>query len=130
MISVNSMLAVMLGGGMGAALRYIVASYVARFHNGPFPLGTFLINVTGSFMIGLLMTFFVYRSDLNPAWRLFLVTGVLGGYTTFSSFEWETLTALKTGAWLAAMLNVVLSVALGFIGAWVGAALTEKARGR
>jgi CrcB protein len=129
-MSVNGVLAVMVGGGIGAALRYIIASYVARFHSGPFPLGTFLINVTGSFIIGLLMTFFLYRSDLNPAWRLFLVTGVLGGYTTFSSFEWETLTAVKSGAAVAAILNVLLSVALGFVGVWIGAALIVNARGK
>jgi fluoride exporter len=129
-MSVKGVMAVLLGGGIGAALRYIVASYVARLHSGPFPLGTFLINVTGSFTIGLLMTFFLYRSDLNPAWRLFLVTGVLGGYTTFSSFEWETLTAVKSGAPIAAMLNVLLSVALGFAGVWVGAALIESARSK
>ncbi len=129
-MSVYGVLAVMLGGGVGAALRYIVASYVARFHSGLFPVGTFLINVTGSFSIGLLMTFFVYRSDLTPTWRLFLVTGVLGGYTTFSSFEWETLSALKSGAPVAAILNVLLSVALGFAGVWMGAALMEKARGK
>jgi fluoride exporter len=129
-MSVNGVLAVMLGGGIGAALRYVVASYVARVHSGPFPLGTFLINVTGSFAIGLLMTFFLYRSDVNSAWRLFLVTGVLGGYTTFSSFEWETLTAFKSGAPLAAIVNVLLSVVLGFIGVWIGAALIDKAGGR
>jgi CrcB protein len=76
------------------------------------------------------MTFFLYRSDLNPAWRLFLVTGVLGGYTTFSSFEWETLTAVKSGAAVAAILNVLLSVALGFVGVWIGAALIVNARGK
>lgn len=129
-MSVKGVLAVMFGGGVGAALRYIVASYVARFHSGFFPLGTFLINVTGSFAIGLLMTFFLYRTDLNLAWRLFLVTGVLGGYTTFSSFEWETLTAVKSGAPIAAMLNVLLSVALGFAGVWIGAALIVNVRGK
>ncbi len=130
MISVKGLLAVTLGGGVGAALRYIVASYVARFHTGPFPLGTFLINVTGSFAIGLLMTFFLYRLEWNPAWRLFLVTGVLGGYTTFSSFEWETLAAVKSGAPLAAILNVMMSVILGFVGVWTGAALVANARGK
>jgi CrcB protein len=76
------------------------------------------------------MTFFLYRSDLNPAWRLFLVTGVLGGYTTFSSFEWETLTAVKNGAPIASILNVLLSVVLGFLGVWIGAALVDNVRGK
>ena len=125
-MSVKGVMAVLLGGGIGAALRYIVASYVTRLHSGPFPLGTFLINVTGSFTIGLLMTFFLYRSDLNPAWRLFLVTGVLGGYTTFSSFEWETLSLVRDSGWWLGMINVVGSVGLGYCAVWVGSALARR----
>jgi CrcB protein len=125
----NNLLVVVLGGGIGAGLRFLAATYVTRLYSGSFPLGTFLINVTGSFLIGILMTLFLNRPGFNPAWRLFLVTGVLGGYTTFSSFEWETLTTLKGGAPLAAMLNVILSVSLGFFGVWMGSLLMNRARG-
>ncbi len=119
-------LIVMMGGGIGAALRFAAATYIARLYDGLFPMGTFLINVTGSFVIGILMTLFISRSEMNPAWRLFFVTGILGGYTTFSSFEWETLVAVKAGAPLVAFLNVSLSVAFGFAGVWLGSLLTSK----
>ncbi|HEX4229947.1 MAG TPA: fluoride efflux transporter CrcB [Bryobacteraceae bacterium] len=114
---------VMLGGAFGAISRFIVGTLIGRLHSAPFPFGTFLINVTGSFLIGGLMTLFVNRPSINTNWRLFLVTGVLGGYTTFSSFEWETLFALRGGAGAIAILYLVLSVAMGLAGAWAGAML-------
>jgi CrcB protein len=88
-------------------------------------MGTFLINVTGSFLIGVLMTIFVSRPDINPNWRFLFVTGVLGGYTTFSSFEWETFATMRGGAPLVALMNVTLSVALGFLGVWLGSLLAN-----
>ena len=122
----NHVLLVALGGALGASLRFLAATYVTRLYSGLFPLGTFLVNLTGSFLIGILMTLFVSRPTLNPAWRLLLVTGVLGGYTTFSSFEWETLAAWKGGAPWVALLNILLSVSLGFSGVWLGFLLTNR----
>lgn len=113
-------LCVMAGGAVGAVLRYIIGSAVSVRYVGRFPLGTFLINVTGSFLIGLLMTFFTERSTLHPNWRLILVTGVLGGYTTFSSFEYETLVATRTGSYLVGGFYVIASVCLGLFAAWFG----------
>ena len=118
--------AVFLGGGAGAALRFAIGSLALRFNTGLFPLGTFLINLSGSFLIGLLMTLFLNRPALHPAWRLFLVVGIVGGYTTFSSFEWETFVAFKSEAMLVAAMNVLLSVALGFAGVWTGAAIATR----
>lgn len=112
--------AVMLGGALGAVSRFIVASLVVRFYSATFPLGTFLINITGSFLIGVLMTFFLNRPGIDANWRLFAVTGVLGGYTTFSSFEWEALITLRSGAASIGLLYVSLSVATGLAGAWIG----------
>lgn len=112
--------AVLCGGGLGALFRFVVGSFVLRIYTGLFPLGTVLINISGSFLIGLLMTFFISRPALHPNWRLFAVVGILGGYTTFSSFEWETFAAARAGAPLVAMLNVVLSVVFGFAGVWLG----------
>ncbi|HEX4810252.1 MAG TPA: fluoride efflux transporter CrcB, partial [Bryobacteraceae bacterium] len=111
---------VMLGGAIGAVARFIVGTLVARLYSATFPLGTFVINITGSFLIGLLMTAFLNRPSVPANWRLFLVTGILGGYTTFSSFEWEALTTLRTGAAAIAFLYVGLSVVLGLGGAWLG----------
>jgi len=124
----NHLLLVVVGGGMGAGTRYLLGTYVSRLYSGLFPIGTFLVNLTGSFLIGMLMTAFVYRTKIDPAWRLFLVTGFLGGYTTFSSFEWETLAAIKGGVPLIALSNVLLSVVLGFVGVWAGSLLTRGGR--
>lgn len=117
---------VMLGGALGAVSRFIVATMVARFYSATFPLGTFTINVTGSFLIGLLMALFLNRPYIHTNWRLFLVTGILGGYTTFSSFEWEALATLRGGAGLVSFLYVASSVALGFAGVWLGLLVANR----
>ena len=116
----------MLGGGLGAGLRFLAATFVARLFGGIFPLGTVLINITGSFVIGVLMSFLLVRPDLNSLWRLFLVTGVLGGYTTFSSFEWETLVLVRSGSTSTALANVVVSVAIGYLGVWLGSLMVRR----
>jgi CrcB protein len=122
----NKYLVVMLGGGIGAVFRFIVATLVTRFYSPAFPLGTFVINISGSFLIGLLMTLFLNRPALDVNWRLFLVTGILGGYTTFSSFEWEALVALRSGAELVSFLYIGSSVLLGLVGAWVGLLIASR----
>jgi len=114
-------LMVALGGGAGALARNAAASAIMTRFGGRFPLGTLTINVTGSFLIGLLMTVLTERFHLDPQWRLLLVVGFLGGYTTFSSFEWETFTAVRDGALWSGMLNIVSSVVLGYIAVWLGA---------
>lgn len=116
----------MAGGAVGAVLRYIVGSAISIRYAGGFPLGTFLINVTGSFLIGLLMTFFAGRATLDPNWRLLLVTGVLGGYTTFSSFEYEALRAVQGGTPLLALLYIGSSVGAGFLAVWLGSWVIAK----
>jgi CrcB protein len=81
--------------------------------------------VTGSFLIGLLMPLLTDRFKLDPAWRLLLVAGFLGGYTTFSSCEWETYTAVREGGLWIGMLNVISSVMLGYVGVWLGSVLAR-----
>ena len=117
----NKYLLVLIGGALGAVSRYILGTLVAKWYLAVFPLGTFVINVTGSFLIGVLMMIFLNRPFINANWRLFVVTGILGGYTTFSSFEWETFFALREGASIVAIYYVVLSVGLGLVAVWVGA---------
>ncbi len=124
--SMNKYIFVMLGGAVGAVSRFILGTFVLKFYSAVFPLGTFLINVTGSFFIGILMMLFLNRPVINANWRLFLVTGILGGYTTFSTFEWETFAALRGGAGFAALLNVLLSVGLGLGGVWIGSLVSNR----
>jgi CrcB protein len=114
-------LAVMLGAGLGGLARFVAGTAIMQRYGGAFPLGTVVINITGSFLIGLMMTLLTERWQVHPNWRLFLVTGVLGGYTTFSSFEYETLQAMRRGGAGMALLNVVGSVALGYAAVWLGA---------
>ena len=122
----NKYIFVMLGGAFGAVSRFVVGTFILRFYSSLFPLGTFLINVTGSFLIGIFMTLFLNRPTISANWRLFVVTGILGGYTTFSTFEWETFTAFRGGAAAVALLNILLSVILGFGGVWIGVALSDR----
>ena len=105
---------VFAGGGIGAAVRFALGTWIGQRWGRSFPLGTFVINVSGSFLIGLLMTLMAERFTENPAWRLLLVVGVLGGYTTFSSFEYETGKLVTDGEYMYATLNAVLSVSVGF----------------
>jgi CrcB protein len=117
---------VLVGGGTGALARYVAASAIMTRFGGKFPLGTLVINVTGSFLIGFLMTMLTERFKLDPNWRLLLVVGFLGGYTTFSSFEWETYTAVRDGGRWTGALNVVSSVILGYGAVWLGAVLARR----
>jgi fluoride exporter len=103
------------GGFAGAVVRYALGLWIGQRWGRSFPLGTFVINVSGSLLIGLLMPLLTERFIVNPQWRLLLVVGFLGAYTTFSTFEYETGALLQDGEWLFAGLNVVLSVAVGFI---------------
>jgi CrcB protein len=117
---------VAVGGGAGALLRYVFGLAIATRSGGRFPLATFVINVSGSFLIGVLMTLLTERYHPHPNWRLFLVVGVLGGYTTFSTFEYETFRAVQEGARWIGLLYVLSSVILGYAGVWIGAAIVGR----
>lgn len=109
-----------IGGFFGAMCRYAVAIWIGQKWGRSFPLGTFIINISGSFFIGLLMTFFTERFMVNPQWRLLMVVGFLGAYTTFSTFEYETGRLVRDGEWLIASMNVILSVFIGFVALKIG----------
>jgi len=119
-------LVVLAGAGLGGLARYVASTWIMEKYAGRFPLGTFVINITGSFLIGVLMTLFLDRWQANHNWRLFLVVGVLGGYTTFSSFEYEAFQAVRDGARWMGLLYVLSSVVLGYLGVWLGAALAAR----
>lgn len=119
------LLAVGAGGFLGAVARWAVALLVARLWTRDFPLGTFVINVTGSFVLGLFATLAAEKLSLGPHWRLFVATGFLGAYTTFSTFEYETQRLVETGAAGWAVAYVVLSVAAGLLAVRLGVALAR-----
>ena len=117
---------VLAGAGLGGLVRYVLGTWIMTKYGGRFPLGTFVINVSGSFLIGLLMAVLTERTHPHPNWRLFLVVGVLGGYTTFSSFEYETFQAMRGGARPMGLLYLTGSVVAGYLAVWLGAALSTR----
>jgi len=114
-----------IGAMLGANLRFVVANWAADQWGTDFPFGTLLINVSGAFVIGFFLALIADRVGLNPLWRLFFVTGFLGGFTTFSSYAWETLSLAADGTWLRAAGYVLGTNFAGLIGVWLGAALTR-----
>jgi CrcB protein len=114
-----------IGGFVGAIVRYALAVWIGQAWSRNFPLGTFVINVSGSFLIGLLMTLFTERYTFDPAWRLLFVVGFLGAYTTFSTFEYETGRLIQDSEWFFAAMNVVLSVTAGFVALKFGEVLAK-----
>jgi fluoride exporter len=117
-------LLVFFGGGAGSVLRHIVNVLSARWFGTGFPLGTFTVNVTGSLIMGLLAGYFAFRGEASQSMRLMLMTGVLGGYTTFSAFSLDTMLLYERGmigmAAIYAVISVVLSV--GALAAGLGLA--------
>jgi CrcB protein len=118
--------AVSLGGVLGANARYLVSVYVAERFGTAFPYGTFLINVSGSLVIGFFLTLAVERFAVDPLWRLFFATGFLGAYTTFSSYTFEAAQLARSGEYGLALLYLFGSVLLGMVGVFAGIVAAER----
>jgi CrcB protein len=116
----------MLGAAIGGALRYALSSAIGWRFGGRLPLGTMIVNVSGCFLIGLIVTILTEHLEVHPNWRLFLVVGVLGGYTTFSSFAWEAYDSVRGGSALYALVNILLSVTAGYGAVWLGVLTARK----
>jgi len=121
------LIAVAAGGAVGAIARFTVTSAVPRWLGHGLPWGTFVVNIVGSFLMGLLVDIMARRWSAPPEARVFLVTGVLGAFTTFSTFSLDVVTLFERGAMMAAGAYVAGSVAVGvlalFLGMWLGRAL-------
>jgi len=118
-----NILVVFIGGGLGAVARYLLQGFVYRFAGTEFPYGTIVVNILGCFTIGLLMSSMEERFLATPALRLFLTIGILGGFTTFSSFSYETMALLREGNFLAGGMNVVASFVVCLGATWLGLGL-------
>lgn len=114
-----------LGGALGAIARFWVDSAVASRLGTKFPYGTFVINITACVLIGFSLTFLAKRTDLNPAWRFLVPIGFVGAYSTFSSYEWETISTLRNGDFSMAALYTFGSLFLGLLAVWCGILLAE-----
>jgi CrcB protein len=120
-------LLILLGGAVGSLSRYLLTTAIVTRYGLKFPIvGTMAINVTGCFLIGLLMTWITERFGADSNLRPLLVIGFLGGYTTFSSFEWETYSAIRAGGFWIGIFNMVGSVTLGYAAVWLGAMLARR----
>jgi CrcB protein len=114
------LLLVMLGGAVGSGLRYLIAGWSQHWSADPFPYGTLTVNVVGCLLIGMLGAYFASPALVREEVRLLLMVGVLGGFTTFSTFGIETFQLINDHAWGRAAANVLLSNVLGLGAAWIG----------
>ena len=116
---------VFVGGGLGATLRHVINVSCARCLGTGFPYGTFIINITGSLVMGLIAGYLAFKGEAAQPWRLFVMTGILGGYTTFSAFSLDAALMYERGEIGLAALYVVGSVALAIAGLFAGLALVR-----
>ena len=121
----KSYLLVFVGGGLGASLRHAVNMISARGLGTSFPWGTFIINISGSLVMGLIAGYLAFKGEASQPWRLFLMTGILGGYTTFSAFSLDAALLYERGEIGAALLYVLGSVVLSIAGLFAGLALVR-----
>lgn len=114
-------LLVFIGAGLGGVLRFWIASITYFFLGRQFPFGTLIVNVSGCFLMGLLFILTIERfNEIGPQLRSFLLIGLLGGYTTFSSFSIETINLFEAGAFISGITNILISIALCLAATWFG----------
>jgi fluoride exporter len=113
------------GGALGSMARYWVGATVGSRMGTRFPYGTFVINLTACLIIGFSLTYLGRRLELNPAWRYLIPVGFIGAYSTFSTYEWETLSTLRSGAFALAALYALGSLVLGLVATWLGVVLAD-----
>ena len=117
---INQTLAISIGAILGANARYWIGVWAKSQFPSPFPLGTFIVNVLGSLLLGVLVALSLKRGDLSQATLLLLGTGFMGSFTTFSTFSVETVQLMTNGNWQLALFNVAGSLILGLGGVWIG----------
>ncbi len=121
----RALLFVGIGGGLGSILRYMISLFIGRHVPVVFPLGTLLVNISGCFLIGIFYSLSTKYTGFDPEWRLFLITGICGGYTTFSTFSYDGLILLKQGSTISFLLYAVGSVVLGLLATFAGVAMLK-----
>lgn len=126
MNAMHPLLLVAIGGALGSMARYGAASAVNRVAPSSFPWGTLAVNIAGSFLIGLAMVLLMKAGEWRESSRLLLITGVLGGFTTFSSFSWETWKLIEDGRLVMAMTNIIASAGICLVATVAGAMLAKQ----
>jgi len=118
-------LLIALGGGLGSMARYWVGATVGGRMGVRFPYGTLVVNLSACLIIGFALTWLGEHMEMDPAWRFLIPVGFIGAYSTFSTYEWETLQTLRSGAFAMAALYAGGSLVLGLAATWLGAVLAE-----
>lgn len=118
-------LLIAIGGALGSIARFWVTSAISSRMGIRFPYGTLIVNLSACLVIGFTLTYMGKRVDLVPGWRFLLPIGFIGAYSTFSTYEWETLSTLRSGAFVLAALYAGGSLILGLIAVWAGSAIAE-----
>jgi len=122
---VSRFLLIALGGSLGALARYGVSFWIQERASGALPYGTFIVNMTGCLVMGLVMTRLNEGGEVSVNWRFFVPVGFIGAYTTFSSFEFETFRLIQQGLPLAGLVYVVSSLILGYLALWLGVVMAR-----
>ncbi len=122
---IKTLVIIGIGGLLGSVCRYLVSFYVTKNIPAAFPYGTFIVNITGCLLIGLIYGFSERFSWVTPEWRLFLATGFCGGFTTFSAFAFENTRLLQTGQYLTFGLYSIASFALGLLAVFAGLSIAK-----
>ena len=120
-----TLLLIAIGGALGSVARYLFSSFVLRTTGSLLGVGTFAVNLAGCILFGLIVGAAQQRFALSPRASAFLLIGVLGGFTTFSSFEYESFMMLRDGQFFAAAVNLVGQVVAGLVGLWAGFAISS-----
>jgi CrcB protein len=113
------------GGALGSIARYWVGSTIANRVGTKFPYGTFVINMSACVIIGFSLSFFSRRAGLNASWRFLVPIGLVGAFSTFSTYEWETLSTIRSGAFILAAFYALGSLILGLAAVWGGSVIAE-----
>jgi CrcB protein len=128
-LGVTRFVLVCLGGALGTGARYLLSGWALALLGSDFPYGTLAVNVVGSLLLGIIMQIGLTTNLLSPTLRLTLAAGVMGGFTTYSTFNYETLRYLQEGAWVRALLNVVAMLLLCLLAGIAGLALARRIAG-
>lgn len=116
----HNVIAVFLGGGIGAVLRYLTGVFAVRYLSVNLPVATFAVNIIGCFILGLLFAFFIDKPEINIPLKLALTAGFCGGLTTFSTFSLELFEMLKNAQYMQVFVYLILSLIIGLLAVWVG----------
>lgn len=114
---------VFIGGGVGSVMRYLMSGWVYSIMGTGFPYGTFAVNIVGSLVIGFFLTIAEDRFLVSPDMRVFVAIGIIGGFTTFSTFTYETLGLFRDGSFFIGAANIVASISVALFAAWLGSLL-------